>query len=143
MTTLARKLSPKQRQFWWRVAHKNYMTNNRAHKCKIDAQGRASNECPICRHEIETWNHMEFECDGVKNWMERMKTDYGNRTGRDDWKTMTREEWRLETDTTINDDKMMWIALGRWVYHKHRCNVIHKQRRRIDIDIIADELEEN
>ena len=36
MTSIAKRLTPHERQFWWRVAHRNFMTNNRAHKWKVD-----------------------------------------------------------------------------------------------------------
>ena len=45
---------------------KKYMTNNQAHKWKLDRRGRAPSECNVCRDEIETWNPMEYECAGVK-----------------------------------------------------------------------------
>ena len=142
MTTLARKLTPKQRQFWWRVAHRKYMTNNRAHKYKIDARGRAPNECNICKDGVETWDHMEYDCDGVRKWMARMEVVYSKYTGKDDWTIPTRQEWRLNIETGIPEDRIMTIAVARWVYHKHRCNVIHRQRRRLDLDLIDETQEE-
>jgi len=89
MTSIARQLTPQQRQFWWRVAHKNYMTNDRAHKWKVDRRGRAPNECNVCRSAIESWDHMEYECDGVKKWMERMKSAY------EEYTDMENGEWRI------------------------------------------------
>ena len=60
MSTIARKLTPEQRQFWWKVAHRKHMTNDRAHKWKVDERGRAHTNCPVCRHENETWNHYDM-----------------------------------------------------------------------------------
>jgi hypothetical protein len=144
MSTIARKLTPQQRQFWWRVAHKKYMTNNKAHKWKLDRRGRAPSECNVCRDEIETWDHMEYDCDGVKKWMERLRGVYENYTDmkNGDWTVPTRDEWRLKEKVKMKDDVMMVIALARWMYHKERSSLVHRQRRRMDLDRLAEQLEE-
>ena len=70
MTTIKNKLTPQQRQFWWRVAHKKFQPNNRAHKWKVDARGRAASQCSVCKGPKEDWKHMEYGCDGVQKWIE-------------------------------------------------------------------------
>ena len=50
MTEIRNKLTPKQREFWWRVAHKKFQTNRQAHKWKVDPnRGRAAEVCSVCK----------------------------------------------------------------------------------------------
>jgi hypothetical protein len=144
MTTIANKLTPQQRQFWWRVAHKKYTTNNTAHKYKSDGRGRAPNECSVCRNEVETWEHMEYDCDGMKHWMKRLKNVHANYTEKKEgeWKIPTREEWRLNAELEMKEGTMIVIAIARWVYHKERCKLVHRQRRRLDLERLEEYLED-
>ena len=111
MNTIKRKLTPQQRQFWFRVAQKKYMPNDRAHKWKIDRRGRAPNECHVCRNAIETWEHMEYDCDGVKKWMEKMKDAYEDYADGDEWRIPARDEWRrtnTEDEGRYDDGDSDW-----------------------------------
>jgi hypothetical protein len=144
MTTIKNKLTPQQRQFWWRVAHKKFQTNDRAHRWKVDARGRAADQCSVCKGPKENWEHMEYNCDGVQKWIERLSAVYAKYTrGREveEWTKPDREEWRLEEDKEMEEDKMIVISVARWLYHKERCALVHRQRRRLDIDRLAERTE--
>ena len=144
MDTIARKLTPQQRQFWFRIAHKNYMTNNRAHKWKLSKGERAPNECNVCHAATENWEHMEYDCDGVQKWLKRLKQTYENYTEKKhgEWRIPTRDEWNLKQHTEMNEDMMIVIAISRWMYHKERSKLVHRQRRRMDFDRIEENVVE-
>lgn len=146
MTTIAKGLlTPQLKQFWWKVAHKKIMTNNRAHKWKLNNRGRAPNECNVCHKTIENWEHMEDGCEGVKEWRERLKKIHEKHWGdqREKWQKMTREDWRLSMKSQDLTLRQMWtIAVGRWIFHKERSRLIHRQRRRIDMDRMQEEMED-
>ena len=57
MTKMKGELSPKEREFWWKVAHKRIQTNHKLHAWRISAQGRMPNACPGCKRELETTAH--------------------------------------------------------------------------------------
>jgi hypothetical protein len=145
MTTIKEKLTPQQRQFWWRVAHKKYQTNNQAHKWKVDASGRAASQCSVCKGPKEDWAHMEYECDGIQKWIKQLGALYEKFTRGKDvqrWKKPDRAEWRLEEGKDMEEDKMIVIAIARWLYHKERSALVHRQRRRLDIDRLTERAEE-
>ena len=145
MTTIRDNITPQQRQFWWRVAHKKFQTNARAHKWKVDDRGRAANQCSVCKGPKEDWGHMEYDCDGVQKWIDRLGDVYAVYTrGRDAprWTRPDRDEWRLEEDKEMGEDKMLVIAIARWLYHKERSALVHRQRRRLDIDRLEERTKE-
>ena len=146
MTTIKKILTPQQRQFWWRIAHKKFQTNNRAHKWKVDqVRGRAAEQCSVCKGPKENWAHMEYDCDGVQKWIEKLGTIYEQYTrGKEaaSWTKPDRAEWRLEESKEMDEDKMIVIAIARWLYHKERSALVHRQRRRLDIDRLAERAEE-
>jgi len=100
MTNIGKMLTPQQRQFWWRVAHRKFQTNSQAHKWKVDPnRGRAAEVCSVCKGPKENWDHMEYGCTGVQTWLEQLENMYEKYTrGREveKWVKPTREEWRLE-----------------------------------------------
>ena len=42
----------------------------------------------------------------------------------------------------MEEDKMIVIAIARWLYHKERSALVHRQRRRLDIDRLTERAEE-
>jgi hypothetical protein len=146
MTEIRNKLTPKQREFWWRVAHKKFQTNKQAHKWKVDpTRGRAAEVCSVCKGPKEDWDHMEYECTGVQKWLEMLEEVYDKYTrGREveKWVKPTRKEWRLEEGEEMTEDKMVVIAIARWLYHKERSALVHRQRRRLDVDRLVERVEE-
>ena len=145
-TTVKNKLTPKQREYWWRTAHKTFMTNDRMHKFKVDEKGRRGNECKMCCQGKETWGHMEYECEEVQKWLRRLEGVYHSHVKEKEeavrWEKPTLEEWRLEKEE-MDEDKIMVIALARWNFHKEWCNVNLGRRRRIDVERLAERVEED
>ena len=76
MTTIRKKLSPGQREFWWKIAHRAYTTNSKLHKWKVDGDIRHTNMCVVCGDQKETWEHMEFECTELQKWIEMLEEVY-------------------------------------------------------------------
>ena len=58
------------------------------------------------------------------------------------WTKPDQAEWRLEEGVEMEEDKMIVIAIARWLYHKERCALVHRQRRRLDIDRLLERAEE-
>ena len=157
MTTIRNKLTPKQREFWWKTAHRVYKTNDRVHKYKVDERGRQASECQVCRADKETWSHMEYDCVGMQRWMERVGKVYEKyveeikkerrQEGKKEkeiekWTKPSREQWRLETEQEMNEEKMITIAIARWIYHKEWCAMNYGSRRRLQTERMAERLED-
>ena len=144
MTKIKNDLTPKEREFWWRTAHKTYMTNDRVHKFMIDARGRKSNECKMCQGHKETWDHMEYDCTEVQRWLTRIEQVYENYVefpeNAEEWKRPTREEWGLKGK--MSRDRMMVIAISRLRYHKEWCMVNYGKKRRLDVEMMAERVME-
>lgn len=66
------KIPPKLKTFWWRVAHNSLavMDNIRKRGITID------NTCQTCGENIETLNHMMFECRVAKEIWEMIPTSF-------------------------------------------------------------------
>ena len=152
MTTIRNKLTPKQREFWWKTAHRVYKTNDRVHKYKVDERGRQASECQVCRADKETWSHMEYDCVGMQRWMERVgnveeikkeRIQEGKKEKEiEKWTKPSREQWRLETEQEMNEKKMITIAIARWIYHKEWCAMNYGSRRRLQTERMAERLED-
>ena len=64
--SIQRRLTAKERDFWWRLTHKTIQTRKRESKWKKDKNGMAiENTYPICNEEEESWEHYEYDCKGV------------------------------------------------------------------------------
>ena len=88
---------------------------------------------------------MEYDCTGVQQWLEKLEGVYEKHTrGREveRWVKPTRKEWRLEEGEEMTEDKMVVIAIARWLYHKERSALVHRQRRRLDVDRLTERVEE-
>jgi hypothetical protein len=86
-----------------------------------------SDKCPICKEEVETWEHMEYECEVIQEFQEAIQMVYEDcvikhktflRAAK--WRRPTIEEWRLETNQEISIERMVIIAKARWVFHRER-----------------------
>ena len=73
-----------------------------------------------------------------------MKQTYENNTEKKhgEWRIPTRDEWNLKQHTEMNEDMMIVIAISRWMYHKERSKLVHRQRRRMDFDRIEENVVE-
>ena len=54
--------------------------------------------------------------------------------------TISREEWSL-AEANISNARALVIAKARWIYHKERCRVDHRQRKTINTAVLVAKLE--
>ena len=54
----------------------------------------------------------------------------------------TQEQWRLEEKCMMTEEMMIIVAKARWIYHRQRCRLDHKQARRLNVDNIIERLRE-
>ena len=122
-------LTPEERNYWWKLNHKIVSTKQTESKYKRDEAGNLiSNKCPIYKTHKETKQHYNNECPSIIEFRNRI-TEIINQ------KEITDEEWNLEVSTgDIYSD--IYIAKARWIFHCERCNVDHRRRRRVNIQII-------
>ena len=140
-TTIRKKLTPKERQFWLRCAYQTIQPNKRKSKWLKQRNGEEwTDKCPTCKKEVETWSHMEYECEKLESYMYEVRWVYDEYVIRNEiknaqeWTTPTIDEWRLETGTEMTTERMLVIAKARWVFHCERARCDHKQRRTLKID---------
>ena len=148
-TTIRKKLTPKERQFWLRCAYQTIQPNKRKSKWLKQRNGEEwTDKCPTCKKEVETWSHMEYECEKLESYMYEVRWVYDEYVIRNEiknaqeWTTPTIDEWRLETGTEMTTERMLVIAKARWVFHCERARCDHKQRRTLKIDRLIDRLRE-
>jgi hypothetical protein len=55
---------------------------------------------------------------------------------REKWTKPTRDEWNLQAEK-MGQEKMIIIGKARWIWHRERCNVDVRKRKRIDIDLMV------
>ena len=141
---LSKILHPKEREFWWRVAHKAMQTNQMKHKWLRNNDGtKQSNKCPLCKTQIETWSHYEFDCKEVQRYAGRLKEIYeeyvaDSKTPKQ-WTPPTRDDWKLST-VNMGLSRALVIAKARWMLHGERCKLNHRERKTFDIDIVLNRL---
>ncbi len=78
----------------------------------------------VCKKEVETWDHYEFECEGLKRWLKELGDVYEDYVKEDQdperWREITRKEWRLDTESKMTGKRRVVIAKGRWRYHREQ-----------------------
>lgn len=149
-TTIKRMLTPKERQFWWKVAYKLIQPNRRKSKWLRMKNGeKCDDKCPVCKEKAETWEHMEYECEVLQEYQEAIRTVYEEYVIKhktfmraEKWRKPTIAEWRLEPDQKMSTERMVVIAKARWVFHRERARCDYRQRRRVRISRLMDRLRE-
>jgi hypothetical protein len=141
------ELTTNEKKYWFKCAHKTIQTNNRkAHWLRNENGQSHKQECPVCKTDKETWEHYEYDCRMVQQYIERIEDVYKyymEKTGKSKtWAKPTREEWRLDMDTDMDREKMVLIAKARYVYEKTRWRLDYRQRRAMKLDHLIDELTE-
>ena len=58
------------------------------------------------------------------------------------WTKPSVEEWRLETEQEMNEERMITIAIARCIYHKEWCAMNYGSRRRLQTERMAERLED-
>ena len=130
--TIQRKLTAKERDYWWRLTHRVVSIKKRESKWRRDDEGKlVSSKCPVCKNVEETWEHYDFECEGVKEMNERAAASVGRA------QAFSKAAWRLEEEGMEEREKLM-IAKARWVYHCERCKMDMGKQRRLNINKLMD-----
>ena len=70
-TTIRKKLTPKARQFWLRRAYKRIQPNIHMAKAK-----EWTDKWPTSKKELETWSHMEYECEKLEGVIHEVRFVY-------------------------------------------------------------------
>jgi len=141
------ELTTREKTYWFKLAHRAIQTNVRKTKWLKNENGEPhTNRCPMCKTEVETWEHYDYDCEQVQTYMVRLKEvyeDYMTKMGKEMsiWVKPTREEWRLDM-VKMEREKEMVIAKGRYVYEKMRCKTDYRQRKRSNVDMLIEELKE-
>lgn len=146
MTKLFKRLESRERQFWLMVAHKRLDT------CQMLSKWMVMNDdmmvppiCPLCRQGVETWDHMEYECMVLREYMSRLSevaAQFLKPEELGSWHTPSRNEWRLELEENddLPMDVMMLIAKARMLMHDERWRVIKSRRRGVEVSIVVEKL---
>ena len=141
------ELTTREKTYWFKIAHRAIQTNVRKNKWLKDKNGEQhTDRCPMCKTEVETWEHYDYDCEQVKTYMGKMGEVYEYYMGKMEkdmgiWTTPTKEEWRLDM-IQMDKDKEMIIAKGRYVYDKMRSRTDYRQRKRSNVDMLIEELKE-
>jgi hypothetical protein len=80
--------------------------------------------------------HYDFECEGLQSFVVQLREIYEQcKTEKEQaWKPLSKDMWCLsETLETL-------VAKARWLYHKERCNIIHKRRRALDTGVLLEKV---
>ena len=95
--------------------------------------------CRVLQECIGRLREVSEHCrNGKKEGMEEEMDEK-----KEEWTTPTREEWRLDMkaeDMTM--EKMLIVAKARYVYEKTRSRTDYRQKKRIDIDMMLEEVKE-
>ena len=145
MTEVRGILTPRQREFWWKIAHRAYVTNDRRHHYVYEDEDRLANVCRMCHVTKETWSHMEYECRVVQEWLRYLRVLYSMFTDtvvtEDNWTIPTPSEWRLEVKNEMSRESMIVIAIARWEFHREWIDLNSNRRRRLEIARVAERVE--
>ena len=68
-----KKLTPKERDFWWRHTHELISVRRIEHKWRKNEDGSMmTNKCAMCMTEIEDRHHYEYGCKANEKWREHV-----------------------------------------------------------------------
>ena len=135
VSTIQRKLTAKERDYWWRVAHGLISTKKKESKWRRKENGEMTEStCPVCKEEEEDRKHYDYDCKVTKMLRERVAELAGRST-----QQIEKEEWMLEKN--VEEKLKLMIATVRWIYHKERCNIDNGKRRRMNLDTIMRKLD--
>ena len=124
---IQRNLKAKERDYWWRLTHKLIITKKRESK-----YNPVTNKCPVCKTEVEDFEHYEYECNTIQQFVvmvarEAKKTE------------ISKEEWKLE-EKGMTTELMTLIAKARWIYHCERCQIDLGRRRTVNLETLMNRL---
>jgi len=75
---IQRKLTAKERDYWWRLIHKTIQTKVKESKWKKNERGEnETRKCPVCKTEEEDWDHYDYDCKGVREMNKNVAESIG------------------------------------------------------------------
>ena len=130
---------------------------NIEHKWRKQEDGSpVSDRCPVCKTEKEDRRHYDYDCKSMQVLIDRIQERLGE--------SITRSEWNLQPPqlspppspspspspplqplpqpTMMTEMKAIMIAKARWIHHKERCKLANNGRRRMNIDLVMQKLEQ-
>jgi hypothetical protein len=153
MKQIEKKLTARERDYWWRLSHNTISLKSREHKWRKNEDGTAvSDRCPACKTEKEDRKHYDYDCTSMQTLIDRLQDKLDE--------TITRQDWNLQTPTSppshppliphpqppqptpqLADRKAIVIAKARWVHHKERCKLANNGRKVMNLDLVMQKLE--
>lgn len=137
---ISKKLTPKERDFWWRHTHELISIRKIENKWRKNEDGSMmTDKCAMCITNIEDRHHYEYGCKVNQKWREHVMK-YINEMKEEEHNTdMTKDKWNLNEE---NMDEAMMVAItkARWIYQKARGKVMNKSRVRMDMDVMMNSL---
>ena len=137
-----KKLTPKERDFWWRHTHELISIRKIENKWRKNEDGSMmTKQCAMCMMETEDRHHYEYGCKVNERWRENVMK-YVNETKGEEKNNdndTTKEKWNLN-DKEMDETTMIIIAKARWIYQKARGKVLNRNRARVDMGVLMNSL---
>jgi hypothetical protein len=137
-----KELTPKERDYWFKMAHGQVSTKHRESRWRREEEEGElmGSECPICKREVETKEHYNYDCKVMQKFITLLEEVYEEERGEKEkgWSRPSREVWNLSKKREISKTMISLIAKARWVYHKERGKKDNKASRRMDLVVLVD-----
>jgi predicted Zn-ribbon and HTH transcriptional regulator len=137
LTELRSNLKSKEITYWWEHVHNTIPT--KAQLCHFDRNTQRlkinDSRCPMCETEKETRIHLNSDCAAAKVFWEHARQHY-NEIG-----TFSAEKWNLQGEASeLSRKAQVTIAKMRFIWNKHRYDIMRKRRKQADVDLVINEL---
>jgi hypothetical protein len=164
-----KKLTPKERDFWWRHTHKLISIRKIENKWRKNEDGSMmTDKCALCTINIEDRQHYEYGCKTNENWRKCVMNHINDMKGEEKYggddgggvgdgggggggggggdggeneneNDITKEKWNLNEEN-MDEVMMVAIAKSRWIYQKARGKVMNRNRMRMDMEVMMNSL---
>jgi hypothetical protein len=135
-----KKLTPKERDFWWKHTHKLISIRKIENKWRKNEDGsKMTDKCAMCMTEIEDRHHYEYGCKANEQWRAHVMKYANEMKGEEQKNDTTNEKWNLNIND-MDETTMIIIAKARWIYQKARGKVMNGNRVRMDMEVMMDSL---
>jgi hypothetical protein len=138
--SINKKLTPKERDFWWRHTHELISIRKNEHKWRKNDDGSMmTNICAMCMKEIETRQHYEYGCETNEKWRKHVMKYVNEMNGEEGMNDMMIEKWNLN-EKDMDETTMIIIAKARWIYQKERGKIMNRNRMMVDMNVMMNTL---
>jgi hypothetical protein len=135
-----KKLTPKERDFWWRHTHELISIRKIENKWRKNDDGSMmTNKCAMCKTKIEDRHHYEYGCKANEEWRECVMQYVNEMKGEEKQNEITKDKWNLN-EKNMDELMMVAIAKARWIYQKARGKVMNRNRMRMDMEVMMNSL---